>query len=456
MAQFDPSALSGIPFESPIFLPMDPKSDLSVPMVCYNTNNSKIQSTIISLPTPSTSTTSTPNLENANFYNQLECPPMSSPQSSVGSLSPASIFTPSHQESYPESYYLLDNSGLSNPLFQETSLNISSSSEDSFNAFCDPKALALENQDPTIQIQNTHHHQQQQQQQPSYSQFTTTETHIQQTHNTISFEADRNEQVISYNQASPMLSSSSIPTPQFTFLAPPSNQTHKQIHFSSQPHVEESHIFNTFPVTVSNEMLLNQNIIQPSQSCLNHQIISIAAPTPILSINTEVSTDASSANNLPTPTPSPSPLSQKRSCNDEPAYEQEAFKKAKIEEYLSPKELNSESSESDSQTIIAPNSVYRRGRKPVSTDDSSKTFMCQHCNRRFRRQEHLKRHFRSLHTREKPFACKQCGKTFSRSDNLAQHARTHAKQSSYTEHKDNRKTHKKFNHHLGSVADLTV
>src|SRR5690606_37390269 len=47
------------------------------------------------------------------------------------------------------------------------------------------------------------------------------------------------------------------------------------------------------------------------------------------------------------------------------------------------------------------------------------------CGRRFRRQEHLKRHYRSLHTREKPFSCPECGKKFSRSDNLSQHTRIH-------------------------------
>ena len=69
--------------------------------------------------------------------------------------------------------------------------------------------------------------------------------------------------------------------------------------------------------------------------------------------------------------------------------------------------------------------VARRGRKQSLTDDPSKTFVCNICNRRFRRQEHLKRHHRSLHTVEKPFKCPDCKKTFSRSDNLAQHARTH-------------------------------
>lgn len=69
--------------------------------------------------------------------------------------------------------------------------------------------------------------------------------------------------------------------------------------------------------------------------------------------------------------------------------------------------------------------VNRRGRKQSLTEDPSKTFVCDLCNRRFRRQEHLKRHYRSLHTQEKPFECGDCGKKFSRSDNLSQHARTH-------------------------------
>merc|ERR1711988_2091556 len=70
-------------------------------------------------------------------------------------------------------------------------------------------------------------------------------------------------------------------------------------------------------------------------------------------------------------------------------------------------------------------STNRRGRKQSLTEDPSKTFVCTLCSRRFRRQEHLKRHYRSLHTHEKPFECTDCGKKFSRSDNLSQHQRTH-------------------------------
>lgn len=85
------------------------------------------------------------------------------------------------------------------------------------------------------------------------------------------------------------------------------------------------------------------------------------------------------------------------------------------------------SPENGNGTSEDPNSssATRRGRKQSLTEDPSKTFVCHLCNRRFRRQEHLKRHYRSLHTQDKPFKCQECGKQFSRSDNLSQHQRTH-------------------------------
>lgn len=92
------------------------------------------------------------------------------------------------------------------------------------------------------------------------------------------------------------------------------------------------------------------------------------------------------------------------------------------------KNNNSGTSTSGSEnagTTPLPVPQNRRGRKQSLTEDPSKTFVCELCNRRFRRQEHLKRHYRSLHTQDKPFECGECGKKFSRSDNLAQHARTH-------------------------------
>ena len=68
------------------------------------------------------------------------------------------------------------------------------------------------------------------------------------------------------------------------------------------------------------------------------------------------------------------------------------------------------SSDESASAPVAPSS--RRGRKQSLTEDPSKTFVCTLCSRRFRRQEHLKRHYRSLHTHDKPFECTDCGKKF--------------------------------------------
>ncbi|CAK7206769.1 hypothetical protein SEUCBS139899_009575 [Sporothrix eucalyptigena] len=92
-------------------------------------------------------------------------------------------------------------------------------------------------------------------------------------------------------------------------------------------------------------------------------------------------------------------------------------------ESATPEEEDSAAAAPESASVPVP--TNRRGRKQSLTEDPSKIFACDLCNRRFRRQEHLKRHYRSLHTHDKPFNCHECGKKFSRSDNLAQHARTH-------------------------------
>ncbi|KAL8993397.1 MAG: hypothetical protein Q9169_006375 [Polycauliona sp. 2 TL-2023] len=87
-------------------------------------------------------------------------------------------------------------------------------------------------------------------------------------------------------------------------------------------------------------------------------------------------------------------------------------------------DMNPAASSTDTPAA-ASQPLSRRGRKQSLTEDPSKAFVCTLCSRRFRRQEHLKRHYRSLHTHDKPFKCNDCGKQFSRSDNLSQHARTH-------------------------------
>lgn len=67
----------------------------------------------------------------------------------------------------------------------------------------------------------------------------------------------------------------------------------------------------------------------------------------------------------------------------------------------------------------------RKENKEADMLDVSKIFLCSYCSRRFKRQEHLTRHFRSLHTFEKPYDCQICHKKFSRLDNLNQHLKIH-------------------------------
>ncbi|KAI8987468.1 hypothetical protein BDF20DRAFT_787751, partial [Mycotypha africana] len=56
-------------------------------------------------------------------------------------------------------------------------------------------------------------------------------------------------------------------------------------------------------------------------------------------------------------------------------------------------------------------------------------FPCSYdgCGKIFKRSEHLKRHIKSIHTKEKPYTCPydNCDKRFSRTDNLSQHIRIH-------------------------------
>lgn len=75
----------------------------------------------------------------------------------------------------------------------------------------------------------------------------------------------------------------------------------------------------------------------------------------------------------------------------------------------------------------------RKENKEADLVDLSKIYLCNYCSRRFKRQEHLKRHFRSLHTFEKPYDCSICHKKFSRSDNLNQHLKIHKQEAELAE-----------------------
>ena len=50
---------------------------------------------------------------------------------------------------------------------------------------------------------------------------------------------------------------------------------------------------------------------------------------------------------------------------------------------------------------------------------------CSECGRVFTRPDNLKRHVKSVHSREKSFTCDECGKSFATKDKLKQHQRSH-------------------------------
>lgn len=75
-----------------------------------------------------------------------------------------------------------------------------------------------------------------------------------------------------------------------------------------------------------------------------------------------------------------------------------------------------------------------------------KKFVCKHCDKRFKRHEHLKRHMK-IHTDDRPFCCdiEGCGRKFSRSDNFRAHRRTHMKKggrNSFVEGLEDQYTHR--------------
>lgn len=79
--------------------------------------------------------------------------------------------------------------------------------------------------------------------------------------------------------------------------------------------------------------------------------------------------------------------------------------------------------------ILSKKILNNDGKKDC--EDSNRQFVCQFCEKDFRRPDILSRHLRR-HTGEKPFRCDVCLRFFSRSDHLRTHKRTHTNEKPYT------------------------
>lgn len=434
--------------------------------------------------------TTTPSTASPDYLQQLDCPPLTySPRSSVVSPdSTSSIFTPDMQQQQQQVFpqqaasdnYLvsLDNSLFTTPFFAmggatptlptttpvepSSFTDLFSSTTPASETFCDPKALALPEEQPQPQPQ----------QQPQPIAIPT---------------AVAAAAAAAAAAVAPAMSTAPAMIPQFAPIY--TQQYPTRVQYATAPALTQD-FSDVFQITTPQEyFVLQSNAIpqlqqqQQQQQQRQHQLrlqsqpqafqlqqpqpiqfyqTNAVAPTvfnplPITPVSPRSSTAAAvmaASTSLATfPTPSPSPVSLKRSRDELSRDEDASSEEDSDDELLQAKKAkhghghghceqaccsdscvstpaSSQASESPSpspaKVSAAPS--YRRARKPAVVDDDSKTFTCEHCDRKFRRQEHLKRHFRSLHTREKPFECELCGKTFSRSDNLSQHARVHTKQ----------------------------
>ncbi|KAG0672504.1 hypothetical protein C6P45_001968 [Maudiozyma exigua] len=208
-----------------------------------------------------------------------------------------------------------------------------------------------------------------------------------------------------------------------------------------------------FKNTVNQMVTMNQVTTQQQQSQINSTTTNttmsslVSLSSPVMTIAPSLVTTDDISNNFVEPIKSMNPFEQDINLNYFDINANNAFNDNTVEE--EPLELvieeqplvENETPRKVTPTTPAPSLTPQqqpikrrgsntlpktRGRKPSLIPDASKQFCCDYCDRRFKRQEHLKRHIRSLHICEKPFTCHICQKNFSRSDNLNQHIKTHS------------------------------
>ncbi|XP_067123573.1 LOW QUALITY PROTEIN: zinc finger protein 271-like, partial [Centruroides vittatus] len=67
----------------------------------------------------------------------------------------------------------------------------------------------------------------------------------------------------------------------------------------------------------------------------------------------------------------------------------------------------------------------------IAEKRNQKQFLCKHCKKNFKTNQHLRRHER-IHTGEKPYSCDECKQNFSEKGNLIKHRRIHTGEKPYS------------------------
>ncbi|OAL07186.1 hypothetical protein IQ06DRAFT_8433 [Phaeosphaeriaceae sp. SRC1lsM3a] len=91
---------------------------------------------------------------------------------------------------------------------------------------------------------------------------------------------------------------------------------------------------------------------------------------------------------------------------------------------------SSESESSESESSGSDTSIPKYCKAAFRVIPSVKPYLPSykcHCDRRFVRPEHFRRHLRTVHGDQRDYHCKVCRRAFSRSDNLKDHYWTHVK-----------------------------
>ncbi|KAJ8661174.1 hypothetical protein O0I10_002922 [Lichtheimia ornata] len=200
--------------------------------------------------------------------------------------------------------------------------------------------------------------------------------------------------------------------------------------------------------TTTNNSTASANTMMPPSPPTTVSYVPSSLPSAATSLQTNVG-DASESPSLSTmDTRSPSPLSSSSAAaavaataaaaaidGSEPIFQAKPSTTAPSSPAAKPTTRRKTTKSKRSKTSSSNKERKHAGRRvsPESPDDTEqRIFKCTEptCGKLFKRSEHVKRHYRSIHSKEKPYECpySTCLKRFSRSDNLSQHIRIHRQQ----------------------------